>query len=178
MVQSKAEVQEFPAIGRDSLWISWMGLRILYYVHNTFGIVAELGPGRFRSQHFEHATTKTPDVCWLRMTGFLYYFRSHPVWRALDWLGQLLKICGFAWTRLEVVVYNSFWCPEIWQLYNSFVINQHIRALQISVDDPMLMQVRQSLQHLMRINLDQAFIKRDKLIQQLPNRPPRNIFQY
>jgi len=98
-------------------------------------------------QQLDHGTPYTPDIGGRCRTGELYDLRGHPVRRA-DHLRLLVRTgqsaCGHT---------------KVGKLDGSILGGQNVGALDVSVDDTLVVQVVQALKDLSHVNADQVLRK-------------------
>ena len=109
------------------------------------------------------------------MARLLDDFRRHPIGRPNKRLGEgaIVKHVVFG---VEVLQYLLA-CSEVGQLDDPIVIYQNICAFEVPVDDAIMVEVAETLQHLSCVDLHESLVKCEILIEQLTDRASRNKLQ-
>ena len=80
------------------------------------------------------------------MPSLLYHFWSHPIWRSSELIAGLVRRRNFKRGT------------EIRQFAGPIVIDEDVRTLEISVDNPLRVKIRKALENLKGVDFDELFI--------------------
>ena len=156
-------------------YIWWEGRRSitrLDHLHDLRGVLAVLDPGRLPRQHLNDAAAQTPHVGGFAGAFAPDHFRGHPVWAAFDftvWRGQhhaaraapltttlhVLRVAHHRDThRLELGR-----GAEVGQFHDALRVDEDVRALQVPVQDVLLVQILETVHDLDCVDAHQCLIK-------------------
>ena len=153
LILFKAVVEELFAFVRNVVRVPRRAARCNNGFHYGLGIFAMLAPGRLGCEHFNDTTPETPDVRRLAMPSLLYDLGGHPIGRPNKCFRKRAIVEEVVVVVVEVLE-DLLAGSEVRQLNDPHVVNEHVRALEISVDYSILMQIPETLQHLTRVNFN------------------------